>query len=105
MRGYAYRSVGPEFGGETSGGLSIVEGSAELRIRVSEDFGLVTFADAAFVTGDGFFAGPTETAIGAGLGLRYYSPIGPIRFDLATPLDRRDGEPEIVFYVGLGQAF
>jgi translocation and assembly module TamA len=105
VRGYAFRSIGPEFAGESVGGLSIVEVSGELRIKVTETIGVVPFIDAAFVTGGSFFDGESETAVGAGLGLRYHTSIGPIRFDVATPLDRLDGEPEVVFYVGLGQSF
>jgi len=105
VRGYAFRSVGPEIGGEITGGLSIVELSGELRIKLNETFGIVPFVDAAFVTGDGFFAGESETAVGAGIGLRYHTAIGPIRLDVATPLDRLNDDPEVVVYVGLGQAF
>lgn len=105
VRGYVYRSVSPQIGGERIGGLSVAEISAELRISITETIGIVPFVDAAFVTRDSFFGGGGELALGAGLGLRYYTPIGPIRFDLATPLNRLDDEPEIVFYVGLGQAF
>ncbi|MGF1623077.1 MAG: autotransporter assembly complex family protein [Rhodomicrobiaceae bacterium] len=105
VRGYAFRSIGPEFAGEAVGGLSIVEVSGELRIKVTDTIGVVPFVDAAFVTGGSFFEGEGETAVGAGLGLRYHTSIGPIRLDVATPLDRPDGEPEIVFYVGLGQSF
>jgi len=105
VRGYAFRSVGPMLGNDRVGGLSSVEVSGELRMRVSDSFGVVPFLDAAFVSSDSLFAGDSETAAGAGVGLRYYSAIGPIRLDVATPLIRRDDDPEIVVYVGLGQAF
>jgi translocation and assembly module TamA len=105
VRGYAYRIVGPEIDDEIVGGLSIVEASAELRIKVSETLGVVPFVDAAYVTNDSFFSGGSATAIGVGLGLRYYTSIGPIRLDVAFPLDKLDGEPVVAFYVGLGQAF
>ena len=106
VRGYTFRSIGPGFADEVTGGLSIVEASAELRIQVTETVGLVPFVDAAFVTGDSFFGGDSETALGVGFGLRYRTAIGPIRFDVATPLiNKLAGDPEVVFYVGLGQAF
>jgi translocation and assembly module TamA len=42
---------------------------------------------------------------GAGLGLRYFTPVGPLRVDVAVPLDRRDVDDAFQFYVSLGQAF
>jgi len=40
-----------------------------------------------------------------GVGLRYYTAIGPIRADVAFPLDRRDARAPVAFYVSIGQAF
>jgi len=37
--------------------------------------------------------------------LRYYTAIGPLRFDVAVPLERGPWDPSVAFYVGLGQAF
>jgi translocation and assembly module TamA len=37
--------------------------------------------------------------------MRYYTPIGPIRFDVAVPVGRRRGEDSFEVYIGLGQAF
>jgi translocation and assembly module TamA len=43
---------------------------------------------------------------GAGLGLRYATPVGPLRFDLAVPLDKKpEVDDPFQFYVSLGQAF
>jgi translocation and assembly module TamA len=42
---------------------------------------------------------------GAGAGVRYYTPIGPIRLDLALPVNRRPGDDAFEIYIGLGQAF
>jgi len=41
----------------------------------------------------------------AGIGLRYYTALGPIRFDFAVPLNPRDGDSHYGFYISLGQAF
>ena len=47
----------------------------------------------------------TASASAAGLGLRYYTAIGPIRLDVATPINPGPGDPSYAIYVGIGQAF
>jgi translocation and assembly module TamA len=42
---------------------------------------------------------------GTGLGLRYLTAIGPIRFDVGVPLDRQKDDPSFAIYIGFGQAF
>ncbi len=106
VRGFDYRSLGPRDPfGRPVGGRSLVEGSVEARIRITDTIGLVPFVDVGQA-----FAGPLPSRseplrIGAGLGLRYYTPIGPIRLDLAMPVDRRRGESPYALYVSIGQAF
>jgi translocation and assembly module TamA len=48
---------------------------------------------------------PGETRIGAGAGLRYFTPIGPIRLDFAVPTPRHPGDDAFEVYIGLGQSF
>jgi translocation and assembly module TamA len=48
---------------------------------------------------------PNVFRIGVGAGLRYYTPIGPIRFDVAVPTQRIPGSNSLQIYIGLGQAF
>ncbi len=106
VRGYAYRSIGvvtPE--NTVVGGLSLIEGSAEIRARVTETIGVVAFADAGYVGADSFPDFADELRIGVGAGLRYYTGLGPIRLDLAVPLDPQPDDPNVAFYVGIGQAF
>jgi translocation and assembly module TamA len=43
--------------------------------------------------------------LAAGLGLRYYTPIGPIRVDVAAPLNPRKGDKPVALYISIGQAF
>jgi translocation and assembly module TamA len=43
--------------------------------------------------------------VGTGVGLRYYTPIGPVRLDIAIPVNRPPGGDSFEFYIGLGQAF
>ena len=106
VRGYAYRNIGVPTGtGEIIGGRSLGEASIEARARVTDSIGLVAFADVGYV-GDGSI--PTfreDVRIGVGAGLRYYTGLGPIRLDVAMPLNRRPGDPRVAFYVGIGQAF
>jgi translocation and assembly module TamA len=42
---------------------------------------------------------------GTGAGVRYYTPIGPIRLDVAVPVERRANDDAFEIYIGLGQAF
>ena len=75
------------------GGRSLFEVSAELRVRVTDTIGIVPFFDAgnAFTTSFPNFSAPLAKA--AGIGLRYYTAIGPIRADVAFPLNPRPGRP------------
>lgn len=106
IRGYPYRGVGPQDAdGEPTGGRSYFVGSAEARIGVTEKIGVVPFFDFgnAFVSELPDFSEELRTAVG--LGLRYKTGLGPIRFDVAVPLEPYDGDPALAFYIGIGQAF
>lgn len=107
VRGYAHQYAGElDENDDPLGGVSAVDFSAELRFRASREYGFVLFAD-----GGGAFSGrnPSDKEDyfwGAGAGLRYFTPIGPIRLDVAVPLDRRSGVDDLFqVYVSLGQAF
>ncbi|EKF20911.1 autotransporter assembly complex protein TamA [Nitratireductor pacificus] len=105
VRGYAYRNIGVETPGGIAGGRSLMEASAELRARVTDSIGLVGFVDAGTVSAESFPDFSEDVRVGVGAGLRYLTPLGPIRLDVAVPLDRRAGDPSVAFYVGIGQAF
>jgi translocation and assembly module TamA len=87
------------------GGRSLFLVSAELRAKVTDTIGVVPFFDAgnAYATDFPNFSAPLYKAVG--IGLRYYTAIGPIRADLAFPLDKRAGADRVAFYVSIGQAF
>ena len=104
-RGYDYQSLSPRNDeGDLIGGRSIVESSVELRWRKSRRWGAVMFVDSAAAGRDETpDFGAARSAIGAGL--RYYLDFAPLRFDVATPLDPISGDPQIQFYIGLGEAF
>jgi translocation and assembly module TamA len=105
VRGYGYQEVGPRYPDNTpEGGLSIVESSFELRQKLTGNWGVAAFIDTGYV---GSQASPdfTHPEVGAGVGVRYNLGFGPIRFDIATPLVRRDGDAPIQVYLSIGQSF
>ena len=106
VRGYALQQIGPlDSANDPVGGRSMIEVGAELRWRVYGDFGIVPFIDGGQVydTETPDFAQELQWA--AGLGFRYYTPIGQIRADIAFPLNPRSSDDRFQVYFSLGQAF
>ncbi|SEG71452.1 autotransporter secretion outer membrane protein TamA [Bosea lathyri] len=106
VRGYAYRSLAP-LGplGQLTGGRSLFEASVEARIKITDTIGIVPFADAGTAFSSTLPDFKEKLQYSAGLGLRYYTPIGPIRVDVAAPLNPRKGDKPFALYVSIGQAF
>ncbi len=107
VRGYAYQFVSPlDADLKPTGGRSILEGSIEARYRFSNTFGIVPFLDAG-MTSLSSIPGQNDTLrYAAGIGGRYYTPVGPLRVDVALPLNRRAGvDKSLQFYISFGQAF
>jgi translocation and assembly module TamA len=106
VRGYEFKSLGPRDAfGNVTGGKSLFEASLEARIRITETLGVVPFFDMGQAYSGSLPDGSAPLRYAAGLGLRYYTAVGPIRFDVAVPLQRRTGERPYAFYVSIGQAF
>lgn len=105
VRGYPFRSIGIEQGNQIIGGRSLVEASAEVRARVTDTIGVVGFVDVGHVGADPLPNFSEGFKLGAGVGLRYQTGLGPIRLDVAVPINRRPSDPRVAFYVGIGQAF
>lgn len=107
VRGYKYQTAGPLGRDEDPlGGRSLLETSVELRRRLTEKIGLVTFVDSGTVFRQGWPDFSEPLRVGAGLGIRYATPIGPLRVDVATPINRREEvDPAVQVYFGFGQAF
>ncbi len=122
VRGFGYQQLGPkvlednpnfdaedpdetadEFVLNPIGGLSVNEVAAEVRYRFG-NFGVVGFVDAGQVY-EGSTPDFSNLRYGAGVGGRYYTNFGPLRFDIAMPLDRQDGESAFAIYISIGQAF
>jgi len=107
VRGYEYQQVGPlDSRGDPVGGRSLFEASGELRIRVSQNFGIVPFVDAATVFDEPYPAFNETLRWSAGLGFRYFTDFGPLRADVAFPINGRDGvDDTFELYISIGQAF
>jgi translocation and assembly module TamA len=106
IRGYAYQTVGPLSAGQPVGGRALLELSLEMRLKVTDRFGLVGFLDGGGAFRDMTPGSNEDLLWGTGLGLRYFTPIGPLRLDVGIPLDRRDGvDDSFQIYASLGQAF
>ena len=105
VRGFKYQSIGPLFPDNNPiGGTAIDTGTVEFRQRLFGDFGAVAFVDAGQVSAQNApFSGTLRVGLGAGL--RYYTPIGPVRLDVAVPANRPPGGDRFEVYLGLGQAF
>lgn len=105
VRGYAFKSIGVDGpGGIVTGGRYLLEASLEARARVTDDIGVVAFLDGGYVAAD-TFPGLEDLRLGAGIGARYYTGLGPLRLDIAVPLNKRPGDPDYALYLGIGQAF
>lgn len=107
VRGYEFRTVGPlDAEDDPLGGRSIAVINLETRIRVTEQFGIVPFLDGGQVYEDPWIDLGEELLWAGGLGLRYFSPIGPLRLDVAMPINGRDDvDDDFEFYISIGQAF
>ncbi len=105
LRGYDYQSASPRNAqGIIVGGLSYFTGSVEARIRITDTIGIVPFFDmgAAFASQYPDFS---NLQYSYGIGLRYYTAIGPLRIDLAFPMDPAVAGTDYGIYVSLGQSF
>ena len=108
VRGYGYQQIGPRNGvGDPNGGRSLVELSAEARIRTGffdGALGVVPFIDAGSVSRS-TTPDLDRIKIGAGVGLRYHTGFGPLRVDVGFPLNPGPDDSFVAVYVSLGQAF
>lgn len=107
LRGYRYLTVSPLgcHHHKPLGGRSMLIYSMELRNRIGKDFGLVFFYDIGNVYEKAIPDFKEKFRQSVGFGIRYYTPIGPIRLDAAFPLNKRSIDNSLEVYFSIGQSF
>ena len=112
VRGYGYQKIGPiDIDLNPTGGRNLAEGGVEPRFKITDTIGVVGFIEAGSVGNSKQFTYKERRYfIGYGVGARYYTAIGPIRFDIAFPTKKRKIKGErydspFQLYISIGQAF
>jgi translocation and assembly module TamA len=107
VRGFGYQLISPlDATGTPIGGRSLIEAGVETRIKVTETIGVVPFVDIGAVSRTSLPGQNARFAMGAGIGGRYYTGVGPLRVDFAVPLNPRGSiDKGFQFYLSFGQAF
>lgn len=107
VRGFGYQLIGAlDVNDNPRGGRSVIETGLEARIPVTESISVVPFIDGGLISQDVVPSLSETLRLGAGLGGRYETPVGPLRVDIAVPLNRRRGVDDgFQFYISFGQAF
>ncbi|WP_435928015.1 autotransporter assembly complex protein TamA [Dryocola sp. BD613] len=99
IRGYSYKSISPENeDGKLTGASKLATGSLEYQYNVSGKWWGAAFIDAGEAVND---IKQSNFKTGAGVGVRWQSPVGPIKLDFAVPVGDKD-EHGLQFYIGLG---
>ncbi len=107
VRGQEFQDLGITLdSGEEIGGRSFLGVQGELRLKTTDSLSLVGFYDAGYIGEEAFpNASDGEWHSGAGLGVRYDTGIGPIRFDVGIPVSGPGDNSGFEIYIGIGQAF
>ena len=98
-RGYEYRDLGPHTKGDAIGGVGLIDTSFEVRYPMSENFSIVSFFDASTISEE-VQRFNDEWYRSYGVGMRYISIIGPLRFDIGF-----QEEGAFALHLGIGQVF
>lgn len=97
IRGYGYKELGPKDGkNEVIGGQMLTVLSLEYEKFIGEKWGIATFID----TGNAYNTNDISFKTGVGLGVRWISPVGPVRVDFALPLNEANSSFQIHFAAG-----
>ena len=105
VRGYAQNTLGPKNNNQPTGGNAFLIGNIEMRYSIGKNFFLVNFLDFGNVWKKLGEVKVTDLKYTAGLGLRYKTPIGPIRIDYGHKLNRERNESNGEIHFSIGHAF
>ena len=106
VRGFGFQEAGPlADDGDPIGGRSLIEAAVEARAKVTQNIQIAGFVDTGGVSDRPLPNINEDIFIGVGGGVRYITPIGPIRADVAFPLDKRDVDRGWQLYIAIGQPF
>ncbi|HTO07857.1 MAG TPA: BamA/TamA family outer membrane protein [Myxococcota bacterium] len=106
VRGYDFQHLGPDDApGKAIGGQSLLTGSAELRFPIWGELHGATFVDAGQLSRDPWNWRPEKLRTAVGIGFRYSTPLGPVRVDIAGPLDPPAGVDHVRLWFAIGQPF
>lgn len=105
VRGFQYGALGPKQDGEVIGGNKMLLFNAELHFPLFDPLAGLLFFDMgnAFAEGQNYQLNNLRTA--AGIGIRFYTPMGPIRLDWGYKLDREDRESAYEWHFAMGTYF
>lgn len=98
-RGFEYRDLGPHYDSDPIGGVGMIDSSLESRYYITDDFSIVGFMDASTISQelDNY---NSDWFRSYGVGVRYLSIIGPLRFDIGFREDYN-----FAIHLGIGQVF
>ena len=100
VRGYGYKKISPKnHEGKLIGASRLAAASLEYQYQVYPNWWAATFVDAGLAANS---FSRREIRYGSGVGVRWASPVGAIKFDIATPIHDPDNSKNIQFYIGLG---
>ncbi len=107
VRGYEYQKLGElDANADPIGGRSYIDLSLETRLKFTENWGGVVFLDGGNSFDSNVADFSKDLRFAYGFGARYYTSFAPIRFDIAFPMNKRDGiDSSYQFYISIGQAF